>query len=184
MVIGVVADYLGIENTAGAVAGGYAAYRVGKTGFDIYRRVQKIQKIRSAPRADPRLRGTGFRDPRTGRAASRQAVQAGGGWLSGTTGRKFVAYISRKKGAVFLKAIIRLLGRVTAGLAVTATGVGVIPGLLWTALSECLPRGTRTEFNFEGLFRADMANRFNMYETAIRAGFMTTEEVRRKEGLE
>ncbi len=52
------------------------------------------------------------------------------------------------------------------------------------ALSECLPRGTRTEFNFEGLFSADMANRFNMYETAIRAGFMTTEEVRRKEGLE
>lgn len=52
------------------------------------------------------------------------------------------------------------------------------------ALSECLPRGTRTEFNFEGLFKADMANRFNMYETAIRAGFMTTEEVRRKEGLE
>lgn len=52
------------------------------------------------------------------------------------------------------------------------------------ALSECLPRGTRVEFNFEGLFRADMANRFNMYETAIRAGFMTTEEVRRKEGLE
>ena len=52
------------------------------------------------------------------------------------------------------------------------------------ALSECLPRGTRVEFNFEGLFRADMANRFTMYETAIRAGFMTTEEVRRKEGLE
>lgn len=52
------------------------------------------------------------------------------------------------------------------------------------ALSECLPRGTRVEFNFEGLFKADMANRFNMYETAIRAGFMTTEEVRRKEGLE
>jgi len=52
------------------------------------------------------------------------------------------------------------------------------------ALSECLPRGTRVEFNFEGLFKADMAGRFNMYETAIRAGFMTTEEVRRKEGLE
>jgi HK97 family phage portal protein len=52
------------------------------------------------------------------------------------------------------------------------------------ALSECLPRGTRAEFNFEGLFRADMANRFNMYETAIRAGFMTTDEVRVKEGLQ
>jgi len=52
------------------------------------------------------------------------------------------------------------------------------------ALSECLPRGTRTEFNFEGLFKADMANRFNMWETAIRAGFMTVEEVRAKEGLQ
>jgi HK97 family phage portal protein len=51
------------------------------------------------------------------------------------------------------------------------------------ALSECLPRGTRTEFNFEGLFKADMGARFNMWETAIRAGFMTTEEVRQKEGL-
>jgi len=51
------------------------------------------------------------------------------------------------------------------------------------ALSECLPKGTRTEFNFEGLFKADMANRFAMWETAIRAGFMTTEEVRIKEGL-
>ena len=52
------------------------------------------------------------------------------------------------------------------------------------ALSECLPRGTRVEFNFEGLFRADMANRFSMWETAIRAGFMTVEEVRVKEGLQ
>ena len=52
------------------------------------------------------------------------------------------------------------------------------------ALSECLPRGTRTEFNFEGLFRADVANRFNMWEVAIRAGFMTVDEVRAKEGLQ
>ena len=51
------------------------------------------------------------------------------------------------------------------------------------AISECLPRGTRTEFNFEGLFKADMANRFNMWETALRAGFMTVDEVREKEGL-
>ena len=51
------------------------------------------------------------------------------------------------------------------------------------ALSECLPRGTRTEFNFEGLFKADMGARFDMWETAIRAGFMTVDEVRTKEGL-
>lgn len=51
------------------------------------------------------------------------------------------------------------------------------------AISECLPRGTRTEFNFEGLFKADMANRFTMWQTAINAGFMTVDEVRKKEGL-
>ena len=135
MVIGVVADYLGIKNTAGAVAAGYGAYRIGKTGVDLYKRGQKIQKIRSAPRADPRLGGTGFRDPRTGRIASKEAIEAGGGWLSGPTGRKFVKYISKKRGAFFLKKIIRFLGRATAGLAMTATGVGAIPGLLWTGLS-------------------------------------------------
>ena len=138
MVIGVVADYLGLENVAGAVAGGYAAYRIGKTGLDLYRRGQKIQKIKAAPRADPRLKGTGFRDPKTGRIASKSAIQSGGGWLSGPTGRKFVAYIAKKRGAFFVKKIIKLLARATAGLAVSATGVGAIPGLLWTALTVVL----------------------------------------------
>lgn len=51
------------------------------------------------------------------------------------------------------------------------------------ALSNCLPRGTRTEFNFEGLFKADQAARFNMWQTALSAEFMTIDEVRAKEGL-
>jgi HK97 family phage portal protein len=51
------------------------------------------------------------------------------------------------------------------------------------ALSNCLPRGTRVEFNFESLFRADQAARFNMWKVALDAGFMTTDEVRMKEGL-
>ena len=51
------------------------------------------------------------------------------------------------------------------------------------ALSACLPRGTRTAFAFEDLFRADPANRYLMWQTAIAAGFMTTDEVRMKEGL-
>lgn len=52
------------------------------------------------------------------------------------------------------------------------------------ALSNCLPRGTRTEFNFESLFKADQAARFNMWNVAL-AGqpFMDVEEVRAKEGL-
>lgn len=52
------------------------------------------------------------------------------------------------------------------------------------ALSNCLPRGTRTEFNFESLFRADQQNRFQMWNTALAGeAFMTVEEVRNKEGL-
>lgn len=52
------------------------------------------------------------------------------------------------------------------------------------ALSNCLPRGTRSEFNFESLFRADQASRFNMWNTALAGeAFMTVEEVRNKEGL-
>lgn len=52
------------------------------------------------------------------------------------------------------------------------------------ALSNCLPRGTRTEFNFEGLFKADVAARYAYYKTGIDAGFLLPEEVRRKEGLD
>lgn len=51
------------------------------------------------------------------------------------------------------------------------------------ALTNCLGRGTRAEFNFEGLFKADQAARFNMWQTALAAEFMTVDEVRTKEGL-
>ena len=51
------------------------------------------------------------------------------------------------------------------------------------ALSNCLPRGTRVEFDFEHLFKADVAARYNYYKTGIDAQFLTVEEVRMKEGL-
>lgn len=51
------------------------------------------------------------------------------------------------------------------------------------ALSNCLPRGTATRFAFEDLFRADPATRYQMWQTAIAAGFITIDEVRIKEGL-
>lgn len=51
------------------------------------------------------------------------------------------------------------------------------------ALSNCLPRGTRVEFDWQHLFRADVAARYNYYATGIAAGFLTIEEVREKEGL-
>jgi phage portal protein BeeE len=51
------------------------------------------------------------------------------------------------------------------------------------ALSNCLPRGTRIEFDFEHLFKADVAARYNYYKTGIDAGFLLVDEVRNKEGL-
>jgi HK97 family phage portal protein len=51
------------------------------------------------------------------------------------------------------------------------------------ALSNCLPRGNRVEFDFEHLFKADVAARYDYYKTGIDSGFLTVEEVRIKEGL-
>jgi HK97 family phage portal protein len=51
------------------------------------------------------------------------------------------------------------------------------------ALSNCLPRDNRVEFDFEHLFKADVAARYNYYKVAIDAGILTAEEVRTKEGL-
>jgi HK97 family phage portal protein len=51
------------------------------------------------------------------------------------------------------------------------------------ALSNCLPRGTRVEFDWQHLFRADVTTRYAYYSTGIAAGFLTVEEVREKEGL-
>lgn len=51
------------------------------------------------------------------------------------------------------------------------------------ALSNCLPRGTRIEFDFEHLFKADVAARYDYYKVGIDAGVITKEEARMKEGL-
>jgi len=51
------------------------------------------------------------------------------------------------------------------------------------ALSNCLPRGTRVEFDFESLFRADVSQRYAYYATGVSGGWLTVEEVRTKEGL-
>lgn len=51
------------------------------------------------------------------------------------------------------------------------------------ALSNCLPRGTRVEFDFEHLFKADSMTRYQTYDLGIKAGFLSTEYVQEKEGL-
>ena len=52
------------------------------------------------------------------------------------------------------------------------------------ALSNCLPRGTRVKFDYEGLFKADISQRYTNYALGISSGFLSAEEVRAKEGLD
>tara|TARA_B110000971_G_C20024598_1_gene508129 strand:+ start:1791 stop:2888 length:1098 start_codon:yes stop_codon:yes gene_type:complete len=52
------------------------------------------------------------------------------------------------------------------------------------AMSNCLPRGTSINFDYEGLFKADIAARYNYYKIAVDGGWMSPEEVRSKEGLD
>lgn len=52
------------------------------------------------------------------------------------------------------------------------------------AFSDCLPRGTSVEFDFEALFRADIASRYNYYKIGVEGGWLQPEEIRAKEGLD
>jgi len=120
---------------AGGLAG-YGAYRGVKTFGQIKNARANIAKIRAAPRAAPSLLGSGFRDPVTGRAASRAAVTSGGGWLSGPKGQRFVTFLSKRFGKTFLaKKIMPFLARALAGIGIAATGIGVIPGALLTLIT-------------------------------------------------
>ena len=51
------------------------------------------------------------------------------------------------------------------------------------ALSTLLPRGQRAVFNFDAVLRATTLERYQAHEVALRAGFMTIDEVRALEGL-
>lgn len=52
------------------------------------------------------------------------------------------------------------------------------------ALSNCLPRGTRCEFEFEGLFKADIAARYNYYKVGVDGGWLTAADIQKKEGID
>jgi HK97 family phage portal protein len=51
------------------------------------------------------------------------------------------------------------------------------------ALSNCLPRGTRTQFEFEDLFKSDISARYNYYKVGVDGGWLTPAIVQAKEGL-
>lgn len=49
--------------------------------------------------------------------------------------------------------------------------------------NRLLPRGREARFDWDSSRRADMTDRFNAYQTAIAAGWMTVDEVRAREAL-
>ena len=56
----------------------------------------------------------------------------------------------------------------------------------WTArieaaLADMLPRGQHAEFSFDSILRADTSTRYAAHEVALRAGFLTVDEVREME---
>jgi hypothetical protein len=120
---------------AGGLAG-YAAYRGVKTFGKIKNARANIAKTQAAPRLSASGGRLGFRDPVTGKIASKAASSAGGGWLSGPKGRRFVAFLSKRFGKTFLaKKVMPLLARALVGIGVAATGIGVIPGALLTLIT-------------------------------------------------
>lgn len=50
-------------------------------------------------------------------------------------------------------------------------------------LSGLLPRGRTVRFDWDSSRRADMADRYNAYKTAIGSGWLTVDDVREREGL-
>ena len=115
---------------------GYGASRGVKTFGQIKDARANIAKIRAAPRVAPSLGGSGFRDPRTGRVVSRAAAAAGGGWLSGPKGQRWVAFLQKRFGKTFFaKKIMPLLARALVGIGIAATGIGAIPGALLTLIT-------------------------------------------------
>ena len=116
----------------GAVAG-YGAYRGVKTYKAVSQGMGKMAAARAAPSLASSGGRLGFKDPVTGKVANKAASSAGGGWLSGPKGRKFVAFLSKRFGKTYIaRKVMPFLARAFAGVAVSATGIGLIPGILWT----------------------------------------------------
>ncbi len=56
-------------------------------------------------------------------------------------------------------------------------------GELEELFNRLLPRGRTAHFDWDSSQRTNMSDRYNAYKTAIEAGFLTVDDVRRKEGL-
>ena len=126
----------GFDVAMGGAIAGYGAYRGVKTYQAVRQGMGKMAATRAAPRAAPSLGGSGFRDPKTGRVVSRAAATSGGGWLSGPKGQRFVAFLSKRFGKTYIaRKVMPFLARAFAGAAISATGVGLIPGILFTLVN-------------------------------------------------
>jgi hypothetical protein len=63
-------------------------------------------------------------------AGVQAATRKGTSWLASRRGRKFLVILGRKLGKGLMAKVGKYLARIVAGLLLTATGVGAIPGIL------------------------------------------------------
>ena len=61
------------------------------------------------------------------------------------------------------------------------TSIVPITSRIEAALSDYLPRGQRARFSYDSLLRSDTLTRYQAHEIALRAGFLTVDEVRELE---
>ena len=61
------------------------------------------------------------------------------------------------------------------------TSIMPITSRIESALSDYLPRGQRARFSYDSLLRADTLTRYQAHEIALRAGFLTVDEIRELE---
>lgn len=144
----------GFDTLMAAGLTGYSAYRTKKTYNDIQARRATINNIRGS--AGVRARAMKSWRPGLGmRAGVGFAVGAGAaaalgadegssaatglitsGFLASGKGKRFVDFLIKRFGKTFFaRQIRRFLIRAMIGIGVTATGLGAIPGALWTLVT-------------------------------------------------
>ena len=147
-IAGAVAQYLydrgnGTGSPNAIMAGGLAAY----SGYQAFKGVKglkgtfgKIKAIKARPIPMPSLSGSGagarFIDPVTKKMVKTETAVKAGSWLSGKMGQSFLRFLGNRFGKTWvMRKLFPLLARVLAGIGIAATGIGAIPGALWTLVN-------------------------------------------------
>lgn len=111
--------------------GGYIA----AAGLGVGAAVYGARKARGVRRAGANMAQLARATRATSVVGVQAATRRGTTWLGSRRGRIFLTILGRKLGRTMMGKLARHLARIVAGLLLTATGVGAIPGILMTLAS-------------------------------------------------